>query len=392
MKLLHQCGHCTKWNVESFQDDGCGDGLILSPVHERKTTLEKHSDDLKRHSLFDAQFYLPNSQKQKLHTYDFFPEVVADGFSTLNFTGVARRAARLCLDFQFQQDYESILIPARHFEQMDPDYTDKQDAYTVQPFLHELAKLQYDKEVILTLPLTSHMVASDTYRTHILNWVTSYPEISGVYVIVQFDRKTKQVADSEFLKSMLVMLTELRAADLSVTVGYTNTESLLYTLVDDVNITFGAYENTRMFSMDKFLVNDEDRRGPRARIYLPGLLNWIQFNQAETIRNEDPDTWNEIYSPTHWGEQAFGQATPPHFSQPGLYRHYFISFSQQFEQLKNVGRLQRYETLRTWIRTAQAAYQEVENNAIDLDPHGLGTHLQPWLDAIGAYYRKFIRT
>jgi hypothetical protein len=26
--LLHQVGHNSNWNVESFQTDGCGDGLI----------------------------------------------------------------------------------------------------------------------------------------------------------------------------------------------------------------------------------------------------------------------------------------------------------------------------------------------------------------------------
>ena len=40
MRIYHQAGHNTNWNLESFIDDDSGDGIIFSPVHYRKSQLE----------------------------------------------------------------------------------------------------------------------------------------------------------------------------------------------------------------------------------------------------------------------------------------------------------------------------------------------------------------
>ena len=104
MKLLHQCGHCTTWNLAAFDQDDCGDGLIFSPVHESRARLEALPPEMRKVSFFDPQYYLPNSQKSKLHSYDFFPEVIAAGFSTADYYLVALKSARLCIEFQVEQE------------------------------------------------------------------------------------------------------------------------------------------------------------------------------------------------------------------------------------------------------------------------------------------------
>ena len=40
-KVYHQVGHNSNWNVESFEKDGCGDGLILSPVHQAPSMIDR---------------------------------------------------------------------------------------------------------------------------------------------------------------------------------------------------------------------------------------------------------------------------------------------------------------------------------------------------------------
>jgi len=393
MKLFHQCGHCTKWNLEAYDDDSCGDGLILSPVHEKRARLEGFKPSVLRSSHFDPQYYLPNSQKAKLHSYNFFPEVVAGtgGFNTVDFSLVALRSAQLCIAFQSELGTDRIVIPARFFAQMDTSYTTKQASYTVVPFLKEIARQKVKKPVYLTVPLTSHMIEDEAYRTNILNWVTSFPEIDGIYLIPSHDRPTKQIVSTNYLTAMLNMLTEIREADLRITVGYSNNESLLYTLVGDVDITMGAYENTRIFSLDKFVESDEDRRGPKARIYLPGLLNWIQYSQAKDIYNQNDEIWGKAYVPTDYGNAALNRATEPHFNQPDLYRHYFQVFSAQVDILRPLSRVDRYKTLRKWIRDAQALNQEIEDIPIDFERHGRGDHLQPWLDCINKYYAAHLK-
>ena len=390
MNILHQCGHNGKWNLDAL-NDGVGDGLIISPVHEGEARVSTLAKDVRAVSVFDPQFYLPNSQKAKLNSFAFFPETIANGFSTLDYSIVSAESAKLCVAYQMRQGFSKIIIPTRFYEQMTSDFTDKQEAYTVAAFLRELSKHKLKRPIFITLAITSHMVLDTKYRTHLLNWITSFPEVSGVYLIVDCERNTKQIAVPDFILEMLVMLTELREAGLEVMLGYTNTESLLYLVAGDIDITIGAYENTRMFSLDKFIVSDEDRRAPAARIYLPGLLNWIQFSQAKQIRSASPTVWSKVYDSTSHAEPLFKATKDPAFNQSPLYRHYFECFVKQVRFLEGKSLKDRYTVLRSWIQKAISLNEEISEIPIDLEKHGRGDHLQPWLDALNSYYASFLK-
>lgn len=389
--LFHQCGHNANWNIDSYTNDTCGDGLILSPVHQSRPTIEKLNSELLKASIFDPQYYLPNSQKKKLKTFNFFPEVISGGFVTSEFSTIALDSARNCLNFQIEMDFERIIIPARHFPDMEPDFIEKQESYTVHPFLQAIEESGVDKKVFLTIPLTSRMLIHNKYRTNILNWVTSYPDIDGVYLLVEDDRATKQIQDPIFLKNYLTTAYELRQAGLQVLIGHCNTEALLFTLIEGCELTFGAYENTRMFSVDKFVVTDEERRGPKARLYMPGLFNWIQYSQALQLRDGLVSVWDRIYVETTYAEEAFSSATEPHFNYPGLYKHYFLNFQDQITTLSKYSIADRYAFLRDMLRNAQQNYEEIENWPLDLDRHGRGDHIDPWLDSLNWFYRTFLR-
>src|SRR5258706_10465964 len=113
--LFHQCGHNSTWSIDSLQEDAVGDGLIISPVHFGITSVLQLSAKVRKRSLFDPQYYLPNSQKTKLNTYPFFPDKLLGGFSTASFSQFAQESANKCIQFQIEQDFKSIVIPARYF-------------------------------------------------------------------------------------------------------------------------------------------------------------------------------------------------------------------------------------------------------------------------------------
>ena len=392
VKLFHQCGHNTNWNVDSFTKDKCGEGLILSPVHKKHEDVQKLDKNIKTQSIFDPQFYLPNSQKEKLKTYPFFPETISpDSFSTGDFPLVALEAAKQCIEFQVQNRFSRIVIPARYFDQMYPDFIERQNSYTVHPFLKALQHKKVQKPVYLTLPLTSHMIMSQIYRTQILNWATSFPEINGVYIIAAPpDEGLKQVQSEEFLFSYMSFLHQLRKADLEVLVGYSNTEGLLYLMVEGCDITFGAFENTRMFSIDKFIISDEERRGPKARIFSAGLLNWIQLNHAKEIMDEDRNLWKRVYDQTEYGDRALKATVEPTFNQPQLYKHHFVVLSRLVAELRALPVLERYKGLHSRLKMAGELYKKIMNLPMDLEKHSGGDHIQPWLNALNKFYRTYI--
>jgi hypothetical protein len=158
-----------------------------------------------------------------------------------------------------------------------------------------------------------------------------------------------------------------------------NVEGLLASILEINAVTMGAYENTRMFSIDKFLVNDAVKMGPAPRIYLPNLLNWIRIDTAKEIKDDFPVVWDKIYTPTDYSEEVFSAARAPHFSQPALYKHHFILISQQYKELSSMTKADRIATLAEKVTIAHKLYRELDaNGVLFFDENCKGGHLVIW--------------
>lgn len=375
-KVFHQVGHNPSWNISSFTDDSCGDGLILSPVHQDPGSVEKLPAAIRAASMFDPQFYLPSSQKPKLKSYSFFPETFVNGFTTTSFEAAAKQAAIECVNFQLSQGFQNIVIPVRYLDQMYSDFIEQHESFSVIPFLEALSGV--DRPVCLTLALTSHMIQDEQFRNHVLNWVTKYPEIDQIYLIYSIERETKQIKSADFLSAALAFAKEISDTGLELIIGYQNTESLLFTLIDNITVTYGTFENTRIFSIDKFLVSDEERRGPKPRIYLSGLLNWVQFDQAKQIQSKAKKIWDSVYHPSKYADAVLARTVAPYFNQPELYKHHLYCMQEQFNQLNSITPAERAKLINEWIKNAASLYSELEDIGFVIEKHGDGSHLTPW--------------
>lgn len=379
MKVLHQAGHNTIWNIESYRDDKIGDGIIFSPVHYSKQNLLTVPEEIRAQSLFDPQYYVPDSQKQKLHSYEFFPEKISNGFSTSDFVTTADESAEMCLQFQEEAGFSGIIIPVRYLDQMHPDYIERQKTFSVEPFLNKLEKLELNKDIFLSLPLTIEMIADESFKKKILNWVTQYPTLYGIYLMVSFGEQSKQIGDYRKLSLYLDFSKELQETGLNVIHGYCNTEGILYTLTDPYAVTIGAYENTRSFSIDKFLYDETDKRGPAPRIFLPKLLNWVRFDTAVEIREDHPKLWQKIYSATEHAESVFKTGQKPHFTQSPLYKHHFKLMQTEFMGVSDLSIEDRIKLLKEKVQQAISFYQEIKSaGVVFFDKNCEGEHLPAW--------------
>jgi hypothetical protein len=197
-------------------------------------------------------------------------------------------------------------------------------------------------------------------------------------VMYSFPRETKQILDSSFLLSFIRFAQEVQDTGLELLVGYLNTESLILSVLGDVSLTVGTFENTRIFSLDKFLVSEEERRGPKARIYLPGIFNWVQFDQAKSCRAKLPATWKKIHQDSAYSEAAFQMAVEPSFGQPQLYRHHFVCIQNQFDALQGLSAKDRKLLLLDWLDKAKASYGELSSAGLEFERHGRGDHIGAW--------------
>lgn len=381
--LFQQAGHNTNWNTETFVEHHCGKGIIFSPADYVKSNIEALDSNILEASIFDPQYYLPSSQKKKLASYPFFPETITDGFSTTDFYAQAHESARQCLEFQIKCNFRYIIVPTRYQSQMVSDYFDRHENLTVQPFLEQLAQVSTTKPVYLGIAVTKHMVTDGGFRKTLLNWVTKFPELSGLYLIISDDRDSKQLVSSQDINHIAQFLQEAKAADLELLVGYCNTEGLVYGCLGGLEVSFGSFENTRKFSIDRYVVNEKVQRGPSPRIYLPGLFNWVRLSEAKNIRASLPDLWDKIYIPTEYGENALNKTVEPNFNNPDLYKHHFCVYSDQFNELASFDLGSRSDYMIEKINDAIAAYSKIASSGLLIDRHGSNDHLLAWRDSLG---------
>jgi hypothetical protein len=139
MKIYHQLGHNFDWNLDSFYTDQTGDGLILAPRFMEKSVIEGYAPVLKSRCFFDPQFFKPHIPKNKLSTYDFFPEVLADGFETSEYVEKwADKAAQNCIAWQIANDFEYLVIPHRYEAATPSNFIRHQEDFFVTPFLRAI--------------------------------------------------------------------------------------------------------------------------------------------------------------------------------------------------------------------------------------------------------------
>jgi hypothetical protein len=182
VQVLHQLGFRYKWNLSSLEEDRAGDGVICAARYMAPDVVTSLPTNVRTVSLFDPQFYVPDSGKGHLPDYHFFPHVIADGFSKTGYSNDhAQESAARCLRFQVEQGFGHLVIPTRYREATPSDFIESQWSMFVQPFLKAAAEGAYRVPILLQLILNDAMLKDDRFRNGILNWVTGIHELSGLY-------------------------------------------------------------------------------------------------------------------------------------------------------------------------------------------------------------------
>jgi len=386
MKLFHQTGHNYKWNLQSYENDGIGDGFILSPLNMTHEELQGLSPQIKTMSFFDPQLYRPGDRKGDLSTYAYFPANIKSSFSTSDFEKLKEQIAEKCVALQMENGFGKVVIPTRHFERERSNYIEEFAESIIDPFLNEISK--YDKKpVLLTVIVNDGKLCDETSRNILLDWITGIKGIDGIYLIFNFPRNTKQIKDANLLSEALYFVHSLRQNELEVYIGYVNTEALLYSLAFPNCVTCGSYENLRYFTITRFKTQEEgSQQGPKARLYSSALFQWIEHTYISPIQ-QLYDKWQTIFSDSKYRPLMFTPEFNWHFQKPELYKHYFIELSRQIASLPKAYEDRKRHVINK-INTAIAAFDEINEAGVILDQNNDGTHLNHWLTAINLFEKK----
>jgi hypothetical protein len=346
-------------------------------------------DEVRQISFFDPQFFLPESNRGNLSTYEFFPDVVADGFSTSDYDAVAAKSAELCVKFQVENQFRYCVIPTRCYEGIPDDFIDSQSTLFIRPFLKACEQIYLRQPLILQLILNDHMLKNADFRNEVLNWTTGIPELDGIYLIPYItNRSRKQIGDIDLLLTLFRFIDAIRSNEMDIIVGYLNTESIPLLAALPSGITMGSYENLRMFRLTAYEEKkDQQMRGPIPRIYIPQLLQWMDHRYLGAMLEivDDPAAF---LGKTEYKDLMFQPEYNWHFQKSEPYMHYFVGFSNQVDLLSPLSGKERVDRIVEICHSALDKFRMFEENGLAFDVNSDSSHLPLWLSALNIYGKE----
>lgn len=385
MRIFHQTGFREKWNIESFQK-GVGDGLIYSPVNLDADKLLQLPASLKTTGWLDPQLYLLNEPKGSLHTYPYFPGNLKADFSTMDLDTSNIRLAELCVRFQVENNFDYLVIPIRYFDDNPTSFFTQSSEYFVLPFIDFIRRQNISKKILLSVIVKPIMLTDEVKRNEVLNWITGQVGIDGVYLIFENNFTSKQIKDFDYLLNAIRFIKTLKDNQLTVNIGYTNTEAILYSVAMADAATFGGYENLRSFSIKRFKDLDASPiRSPNARLYSAQLLQWIDYEYIQAMRQLIPG-YENYFEDSEFKPLMFTPEFKWHFAKSEPYKHYFEIFDQQIKNLP-VDQNTRIEYLKAHIKNSISSFKEIERKVL-LDEDSDGSHLATWYNVLTAFQNE----
>lgn len=405
IRIYHQCGFRYKWNNEVNKIDNIGDGFIISPLDMSMDILKKIDDKELENSFLDPQFYSLNLYKDNYLSYKFLDEIDSIYDYSIQKNDIAKR----CVDFQNNISFKYITIPTIDFDLLtieesyselydeiksesdDSSYFNANSIKTnllkkliLEPFTNYITESNVTKPILLTIVFNDEMAKNSELFSSMLATITNNEKINGIYLIPQNNRTFKRISDINFLIKIMEFIHILRENDLEVIVGYSDIESLLYTVAGANAVTIGVYENLRKYDGLKFSDTIYKGKGPNPRMFSSKLLQWIEYPYLSVIR--DNDKLSEYFDQNTYFEETQELGYNWHFSKPQCYKHYMLSFSNLIKSLPD-DLDERYEYVDKLLENANSLFNKLYDYVF-FDDNSSGDHINKWRTALKNYYKK----
>lgn len=389
VKVYHQCGHNDVWNFDIFNNDNIGDGMIFAPKMAKAKKIKTFDSNINKVSFFDPQFYFPRSRIKKFEEFDFFPNIISDGYSTVSYEELCYESANKCVEFQIEQDYKFIVIPTVVYDETPQEYLNILRSLYIEPFISEINKQNINnKKVLITVVVKDIQILDENFINDMLNLITGYDEIDGVYLVPSF-KGGKRLKDIDYIFNLLRVINILKENDLYVHLAYIDIEGIIFTLANIDSVSIGTYENVRRFNLDNFKERDDETsfRTPNKRIYSNKLYQWIDINYIGALK--ELEDFNILFDENEYVNYDIATDNNWNLKNPEVYKHYLTSLYKQYINLPLTYE-ERYKFIISELRNAITINNTIEEEGILLDNNSNGDHLSKWYTAINRY-NKYLR-
>lgn len=276
MAVYHQMGHqsdnlLTEPYLSNFQ------GAILSPVNyteqELSRTLEICRELDKFETIFDPQLYYPQTQREKLKEWSYFPADV----DTVDLTSLEWWENLI-------KSLASTLIIVRPDVVCSPALAPRNFDNEYFHLMSEVSSMLCDVicpigiDVLQTVFVNTSELASYERVMSIASIITR-TSARGIYLILFSDSRPRlELSDPEELKGALQLINVLETNGTSVLVGYSSSDIVLWKVAGASACASGKFFNLRRFTPSRW--DDSDAGGGQ-------MAYWFEESLMAYIRESD---------------------------------------------------------------------------------------------------------
>lgn len=384
INVFHQCGHNDVWNRDLY-DENIGEGLIFSPKMSNSHKIDTFPEKMKQNSFFDPQFYSPHSNEKKFSKFDFFPNVIANGFETIDYEALAYKSAEKCVSFQIQQNYKFLIIPTIVYENTPRSYLERLKLLFIDPFIYEIKKQSVKQQILLSIVVKDTDLMEQDYIDELLNLITSYQEVTGVYLIPSNKSSSKRWKEMDFMLGIMKFIDVLKQNELYVHLAYSDVEGLVVSLAGIDSVSIGSYENVRRFNLNNFNEKDESKffNQPKRRIYSTELLQWIDYEYISVLKTDYKD-FAYLFENNQYIDFSVKDEIDWNLKNPVLYKHYLTSLYNQYKSLAPSYSERKLQLLEK-LQISRSYNNDIIESGILFDNNSNGDHIERWITVINMF-------
>ena len=374
MSVYHQMGHHSV-NLLNSPELNSFSGAILSPVNynedeiRSQMVLEASRDSFDM--IFDPQLYYPRTERGKLRDWSYFPNDV----DTADLSSIAWWSVLLdrILATSTQLNINHICCPA-----FAPNvYTNDYYSLIINIGNYLIRQLNNTSISAIQTVLTNLIDLTVPTRALEIASIISRTQASRIYLVfVSNTIPRRELANVEELKGAMKLIRLLENAGLSVIVGFSSSDLVLWKAAGASSCATGKFFNLRRFTSSRF---EEPTEGGGQLPYwfeesLMAFLresDIIRLQRANLLGNSRNPYSNEIFNAITTGQPWLGMS----------WRQYMYAFAD-LEKRLHIGSI----NLNLALKQSENNWLTVEDNNILMEEQrNNGDWLRAWRRAIAEF-------
>ncbi len=380
MASYHQMGHDSR-NLLDEADLVAYRGAILSPVNEPQARMVEFLAGLASlpdfETLFDPQLYYPNTQRDTLRQWPYFPQDVetADTASDAWWNALTDRLVDVCVDLGVRTVASPVQVPGA--------FTNGFYSSCVQNARHLHERLEKTtprirgmQTAVMSLP---DLTQSD--RPMATASILSQTPFDRIYIVFTGGvEPRREITNTDQLKGAMRFIAALKDAGLRVLVGYTSTDVLLWKAAGAHDCASGKFFNLRRFTDARF---DDPTGGGGQLPYLieESLVAFLRDSDVLHVDEQgmlsEATLQNPYYAPIR---DAITDGSAWLALSWRFYLYWFAEVQDRIE----TGLLD----VRAHLREAEQRWLELEDADVLMEePRNDGKWLRAWRRALAEYQR-----